>query len=430
MLFRLPHIGPFFRSDINRRNYWLGVANGALMSGSDAFTEPYLVLTLFVSLLTDSKFIIGLVAPLSVGGWYLPQLLFSGAIQRLPRKMPVYTVVTILRVVGWGIIALLLWFVRSPSVLLVAFLMLLLAIRLAEGAAGLAFMDIVAKVIPPRRRGSFFGTRLLLGGLLALAASVAVGLILSNPGDWDFPYPFALLFTIYIFVMGPASATFNWIKEPAGEVVQRQSGVVQQMRRASFVLSHDRTLRFFLVARVLMVIANMAMPFYIIFARERLHAPTGLVGVYLATLTLVGLLSNIWAARISDGIGNRRLLLLSCLVGMAAPALALMFDLIRVAPVLFALVFALNGVYNNASAIAHLNFLLDAAPPDDRPLYVGVANTLVGVGILASSIGGALAQWLGMDILFGVALLAFAAAVVVLVKMQEPSRPLQENTEG
>jgi MFS family permease len=430
MLPFLSHIGPFFRSDLNRRNYWIGVANGVLMSAADAFTEPYLVLTLFASMLTDSKFLIGLVAPVSIGGWYLPQLLFSGAVQRLPRKMPVYAAVTVIRVVGWVVVALLVWFVRAPIVLLVTFLFLLLAIRMAEGAAGVAFMDIVAKIVPPHRRGSFFGARLLLGGILALVGSAVVGLILSHPDDWVFPRQFALVFTIYIFVLAPASAVFTTVQEPDGEVTQHESGIAQQMRRARSILGQNHTLRLFLIARVLMVIGNMAMPFYIIFALERLHAPPGMVGVYLAILTLVGLLSNIWAGRISDDIGNRRLLLASCFVGLAAPALALIFDLIKVAPLLFALVFALNGIYNNASTIAHLNLLLDVSPPDDRPLYIGVSNTLVGVGILASSVGGALAQWLSMDILFGAALLAFLAAVVAIIRMQEPRQPLQEKTAG
>ena len=77
MLPQLPQIGPYFRSDVNRRNYWLGVANGFIYRGVETFTEPYVVLTYFVSLLTSSKFLIGLVAPIRLGGWFLPQLLIS-----------------------------------------------------------------------------------------------------------------------------------------------------------------------------------------------------------------------------------------------------------------------------------------------------------------------------------------------------------------
>ena len=47
--------------------------------------------------------------------------------------------------------------------------LLLTAYSMGAGLTGLAFMDIMAKVIPPTRRGAFFAQRAFWGGLLALA---------------------------------------------------------------------------------------------------------------------------------------------------------------------------------------------------------------------------------------------------------------------
>ena len=63
--FRIPPLGPlgpYFRSDVNRRNFWFGVTNGVLYAWAEALTDPSLVLTCFTSLLTSSKFIVGLMA--------------------------------------------------------------------------------------------------------------------------------------------------------------------------------------------------------------------------------------------------------------------------------------------------------------------------------------------------------------------------------
>ncbi len=101
---------------------------------------------------------------------------------------------------------------------------------------------------------------------------------------------------------------------------------------------------------------------------------------------------------------------------------------------LFAVTFAFNGVYNTAAWVAHFNFLLEIAPPGDRPIYVGTANTLVGVAILASSGGGALVDWLGFSALFGLALVALLVATGVTLSIREPRAEragvLQNEGEG
>jgi MFS family permease len=220
-------------------------------------------------------------------------------------------------------------------------------------------------------------------------------------------------------VISIALYAFARIDEPPESVAHERVAVLAQIRRARRLSKQDATYGRFLLARVLMVVADMAVPFYVVFAKESLSAPPAMVGVYLSTTTLSALLANVWAARASDHSGNRRLLVAACLVGLVSPALALFFDWIQGSAFLFALVFAFNGVYNTAAWVAHTNFLLEIAPAGDRPIYVGAANSLVGVAMLASSGGGALVDWLGFDALFGVALVALLAATGFSLNIRE-----------
>lgn len=413
-------MGPHFRSDVNRRNFWLGVTNGVFYAGAEALTDPSLVLTYFTSLLTSSKFLVGLVAPIRIGGWFLPQLLVSGYVQRQERKLQIYSRLGIPRALAWGLIVLSLWFVRDPVVLLALFFVFLIIYSLAEGVAGLSFMDVVGKVVPLHRRGAFFGARRLLGGILALGASVMVGWSLSEKSGLPFPHDFALLFGLSFVCISLALFAFARIDEPVEPVSHERIGMSAQIQRAGRLPRQDPTYGRFLSARLLMVIADMAVPFYVVFAKESLGAPPALVGVYLATTTLSALLANLWAARASDRQGNRQVLVVACLVGVASTALALLFDWLRGPALLFAVTFALNGVYNTAAWVAHFNFLLEVAPPGDRPIYVGTANTLMGMAILASSGGGALVDWLGFSALFGLAFGALLVATGITLSIREP----------
>ena len=60
-----------------KRSFILNVVNGTLFEFAERLIDPPLVLTWFVSQLTTSNLLIGLVAPLGQAGWYLPQIFVS-----------------------------------------------------------------------------------------------------------------------------------------------------------------------------------------------------------------------------------------------------------------------------------------------------------------------------------------------------------------
>jgi MFS family permease len=70
--------------------------------------------------------------------------------------------------------------------------------------------------------------------------------------------------------------------------------------------------------------------------------------------------------------------------------------------------------------IGNLNFLLEIAPPDDRPLYIGFTNTIVGVALLVSSVGGLIVDLVGFTVIFSLALAFYALALTLTLRLQEP----------
>ena len=151
-----------------QRSFALGVFNGAAFRFAEALIDPPLVLTWFVSQLTSSNLLIGLVAPLGNAGWFLPQVFVSARIQRMERKMPSYTLVAVIRTIVWLLLGVAVWLVDDPRFLLTGFFVMYGVARMSAGLGGLAFFDVVAKTIPARRRGSFFAWRQFLGGALGL----------------------------------------------------------------------------------------------------------------------------------------------------------------------------------------------------------------------------------------------------------------------
>jgi len=100
------------------RNFRLGVINGALFTLAETLMDPTLVMVAFVSALTSSPLLIGLIVPLRNTGWFLPQLYVSTFLQSWPYKKPLYSAMAVIRTLAWGGVAISVALVREPAALL------------------------------------------------------------------------------------------------------------------------------------------------------------------------------------------------------------------------------------------------------------------------------------------------------------------------
>jgi MFS family permease len=411
-----------------KRTFTLGLLNGAFFNLFSALLDPSLVLSWFVSQLTTSNFLIGLIVPIQQGGWFLPQLVVSGYIQRRQRKLPVYSCMAGVRVVIWGLMTLAIFLIEDAAVLLVVFFSLLTVYSLAAGLSGICFVDIVAKAIPPTRRGAFFGWRLFLGGILAFGGSLLVNYILDERRGLVFPDNYAILFLLSFFALCAGLGSFSLVVEPLEPVSEERVPLGRQFRRALDLPHRDSNYRRFLTMRLLLMAAEIATPFYVIYAKRALSVPVSMVGVYLMATTLASFASNLLWGRISDQRGNKLLLALSNSLGLFIPLTALSIvplanlwpGLRELAPGLFALVFILSGGYKSGTLIGNMNFLLEIAPADDRPIYIGLTNTVMGIALLATSVGGLIVDLVGFTVLFSFTLALYALALFLTLRLQEP----------
>jgi len=411
-----------------RRNFAVGVVNGALYIVAESLIDPALVLTWFLARLSASNLLIGLVVPLRDAGWFLPQLLVAHYLARLPYKLPTYTAVSLLRSLAWLTLAIVTLTQRSPAVLIIGFFVPYVVNSLASGWAGLPFMDIVAKTIPAARRGSYFGTRLLVGGALSVAGSLIVRYALSEQLGRTFPANVGQLMALAALFAAVSLFSFRFVVEPPGEVSEVAS-LSAHLGRAANIPGRDRNFRLFLTTRVMLMAAQMATPFFAVYASRELGAGPEMVGVYLTANTTASLLSNLVWSRLSDWRGNRMVTRLAASLGLMMALLAWLSEpldrawgLTAVAAWLFAIVFALLGAFQSGISVGGMGLLLDIAPTRDRALYVGLANSVLGVALLSTSAGGLLVDWLSYRGVFLLAAGCYAGGLWTATRLREPRK--------
>ena len=88
-------------------------------------------------------------------------------------------------------------------------------------------------------------------------------------------------------------------------------------------------------------------PFYVVYAKAHLGAPAGTVGLYLAALSYLSLLSNFIWSPLSDRASNRTLMSLAVMVKALVPIIAVVISMfIGIWDNMFLLYLLYPGIHN------------------------------------------------------------------------------------
>jgi MFS family permease len=409
-----------FSSKYNR-SFILGVLNGVLFNIAEAVIGGTTVLPTFISMLTQSKVLIGLAGTMGNAGWFMPQLIVASQVEHLERKMPLYISSGFVRVGSMWAIALLVGLAGhvTGAAVLAGFFTLYTIYSLGGGVAGIPFMDIVARTVAPEQRGTFFGARLALGGISAALAGIFVrGILNSRP----FPTSFALLFLAAAVIVTGAVASFCFVKEPAGPSRESRMPFRQFMRKGPFLLKNVRSYRMLLVVRILLGVWGMALPFYVIYGQERLSLEPGSVGILLSIQMAGAFFSNVLWGYLSNHVGNKIVLVLVSAISIACPVVTLAAGFFAPAgPLLsFGIIFFLIGVSWSGIGLGYTNYMLEVSPADERPTYLGFMNTFLSPVLLLSAVGGLIIDKTSYGMLLGIATAAGAGALFFALQLEEP----------
>jgi MFS family permease len=412
-----------------RRNFRLGLVNGIVFMIGEAFNDSGLVMALLMRQLGGSLAVVGLLPALKNGGWLLPQMIVGGRLQAQRYKLPVYRRSSIFRIIAYSamVAAIFAIPVLPPEAVIGVILLCYAAYNLAGGTGSLGFQDVVAKVIPPRSRGRFFGIRQLVGGLLAfLLAGPLVQRLLAADSPLAFPLNFGVLAALSLVMIAIGLTSFMLIVEPPAEHVGPRLSLWAALRAAPGVLRRDHDYRWFIGARMLSRVGQIGEPFYVIYAVEQLQVPTSMVGIYLAVRSISAALSNLYWGRVSDRRGNRALLLqtggMMALIPLLVLALPPLLGPLGASGISwgFVLVFLCIGAANDGANIAGLTYMMEIAPEAQRTSYIGFANTLLGIVTMLPVLGGVLVYLLGYVGIFWLGTLFSLLALGATLMLREP----------
>lgn len=388
-----------------RRNFRCGVANGVLIQGALACTHGAIVLAPLIKVLTGSTAWAGVIGQLNFSFWLLPQMFVSRFIEPLPRKMPFFRLCAFGRLLGWTGAALALFFLGSASGVgsgylvagLVTFFVLLNGF--ANGCTSPAFQDIVAKVVPVTERERFFGLRLFLGRLLQIGMTfVWIPFVLSGQEWLAYPRNYTLLFLTALFFAGLSIFAFLLIREPAGALTGARLSNAEHFRKGWAFARDDAHFRRLLLYRALNLLGGMAFTLLAVYALDserglglggqpddpqRFRLKAEAQAFFMQALVLAECAaSGLWAwlggrfslgAGLTLGVGLRMALALSA--AAVGPLMAALEATRETRLWAMAGLFALQGAAQVLLEIEGQSLMLELAPEESRPTFLGFLNS-------------------------------------------------------
>lgn len=415
-------------AEIQRRfkfNFTMGVLDGCFFGLGLGLASYVTIFPLFVSQLTDSTILIGLIATIHTLGWQLPQLFTSNRVSKLKRIKPMVFWMTLherLPLFGLALVALFLP-AMSKILALILTIVFLTWQSMGGGLTGTAWQSMISKIIPPERRGTYYGSQSSGANLLASFGSLISGILL---GALAFPGNYALIFLIAGLSMIVSLGFLMAMREPEGQTaaIEKQHEPTDFWQQVSRILRNDIDFRWFLVARSLSQFAVMAIAFYTIFAVRTHNLSPEAAGTMTAVLFVTQTISSSVIGWLGDRFGHRTMFAIGNLLMAVSAALALF------APDLnwFYLVFVVTGIVNSTQWTSTLALSSEFGSDSERPFYIGLANTVIAPSTLIAPIfGGWLADTVGFSATFGVAIVfGVITAGILLFLMHDPLQRKQK----
>jgi MFS family permease len=400
-----------------RYNITVNLMDGGFFGFALGFASFFTIIPLFVSTLTDSPILIGLIPAIHAVGWQLPQLFTANRISRLGRIKPMVMWMTTqerLPFLGLAIVAWLLPSLSRSSALTITYLLLIWQ-GLGAGFAANPWQNMIVKIIPSDLRGTFLGGQAATANLLASLSAVLAGLILVK---LTHPMNYSLCFLLASLGMGLSLICLGMTREPESAHFPSLDVNRSFWKEILSILKTQPDFRKFILVRTLLAFATLAFAFYTVYAVRFHHVDEVTIGLMTGVYMGTQIIANPVMGWLGDRFGHHAILeggVIACIFSAFVAWWATQ-------PYWFYLVFILAGIGNVAVWTTGLAMTLEFGSDAERPAYIGLVNSLVAPStILAPVLGGWLASWAGYPTTFGLSIVCGVLTFIFLLAMRKTS---------
>lgn len=397
-------------------NYFKNVFSGALSKLAEQLVSPGTTLPWIFSALGVPNLFSGALVPIKDAGSLLPQLFVSARIRKYAIRKWFWVVPALIQALALGVMAFVVLKTEETTAGILI-LSLLLLFSIASGVASISFKDVIGKTIPKGKRGQLLAARSTIGGVLTLIAGVFVLQDLQNEGDNSLLFWLVMSGAIlWVF----SALLFASIKEEPGSTAGGRSPI-NELKKAWVFWKDDANLRRFVFTRGLLMAIPLAQPFFVILGKEELGNEVSNLGIMVIAAGIASIVSSPFWGRFADQ-SSRKLMVWVSVLGIVNISLMALFpiwpdDFKNIYT--FAALFLIQVMAHGGARLSRKTYLVDFAPEKERPLYVSLSNTMIGVFTLIAAGLGSLSSIFGIPTMLFLFVALLVLALFLAFRLKE-----------
>jgi MFS family permease len=406
-------------------NFLVNVIDGGFFGLGLGFASFSTVLPLFVSNLTDSAILIGLIPAIHVVGWQLPQLFTAHRVSQQKRYKPTvmfYTIQERLPFLGLAVVS---WFIPKigPEIALFLIFMLLVWQGLGGGFTATAWQSMIGKIIPRDHWGLFFGSQSAAANLLASVGAVIAGIVLTN-NESNIGFTMCFLFAVVAFAISYLAIAFTREEE----MIPLNIGIERKVfwKDLRSILRRDINFRWFVIVRILAQLGTVGFAFYTVYVVHFYGVDEATAGILTGVLLISQTLFNPIMGWLGDHWSHRGVMALGMISAAVSAGVAWRAPSVG----WFYLAYSLAGIAYVAVWTIAMAMTLEFGKEHEKPGYIGLANTLIApTAFIIPLFAGWLADSVGYHTMFlatSVGAIATAFALCFVLRDHPKSEMMEE----
>lgn len=372
----------------NRRNFWTLSAYSVCERVAWVFKTETVIMPAFLDAVGGTATARGLLPILSRLGSSVPQYLLAPQLQGARRLGPVLALASFAQAVPWLLLSVFCWSGSATGVTwILGFLAAYAGFWIANGMVLLAQGLLQGKLVP----ASFRGRLLAVSNFLGCGAGIAAIFIWMIPtlrtADGASGFTSVFIATGTFFTLSAAFCMF--LSEPEAVREPSHAGWKDFLRSSLELLQSNADYRRLTVVITLHYMLLVLFPHFGSFGTQRLGLDAVDMSIWIIVQNVGTALGSAFWGPVADRRGNRLVLRLLLAWLAMAPLCAVLFA--EIAPGigrgLYWIVFAILG-FTPVSQRIYVNYLLELAPDNEHPQYLGTFHLWQCVPLVFSPLVG------------------------------------------
>lgn len=389
------------------------LAHGVLTKFGDACFDVKTIIVWVLSALGVPMALVSLAAPIRESGSLIPQFFMVPLVKSFKRRKTIVALALVSQAIFIAAFALLA-VTESDNFLGVLALCLIALVALSRSATSVGFKDLLAKSVGKSSRGKVMG----LASSVAGVSSIGLGLLVLTTKDATVA-TYAVIIAVGAGLFLMASVVCLSLKEQAEPDDEGHVGDFIKNVNDALNLMKDRTFRHFVVTRAFLMSAALTSPYIVMLTYEQTSA---LVLDGLALFLMVSgaayFLGGPFLGLFSDWSSKWLMVFSAMLTAAICGGLLVYLWVFEGANAwVFLVLFFVQSLAHQAARLARKTYVINIAGEDNRTLYVGASNGIMGVLLLVFGLASAwltqVSTLLGLTLFLVAALIAGVLAVAL-----------------